>query len=1132
MSLKNAVEIARRFQRAIRIDSDLTDPKALDGYICPQSAVDTLLSMAHQVSETGQGAFTWTGPYGSGKSSLVVILSALLGPSKKIREQAKEIVGDKLAGTLWDLLPPKKEGWNIIPVVGSRQDSIQVIAEALTAQNIPLKKPITSRKVIDALVSNAQANTKTTGGTILFIDEMGKFLEGAAQEGTDVFFFQELAEAASRTNGRLVVVGILHQSFEEYANRLSREMREEWSKIQGRFIDLPINIAGEEQIELLSRAVISKKIPKEHSSTAKEVANIIKSYRPGVSKELSGLLSGCWPLHPSVACLLGPISKRRFGQNQRSIFGFLNSAEPYGFQDFIKHADSDGSYTLDKLWDYLRANLEPSILASPDSHRWAQAVDAVERCEAKSTDILHSLVAKNIALLDLFKDASGLIPSLETLKACFPDTSEKKLKEVLQDLSKWSIVIFKKYIGSYAVYAGSDFDIEQALSEALYDIQEVDFKTLKKLTQLSPILAKRHYHNTGALRWFDLGLTSVSSLEEVVKGYVPTGGSMGKFILAIPTEGESLEQAQKLCRDAARASEEWDIAVGLSQRNWIITNLARELLALHHIRQEKSELSGDAVARKEVDARIAYTSSQLEKELHNAFNSATWYLKHYSEQKCTYFELNQRASELADKLYSKSPRIHNELLNRIKPSSNAVAAQKALMRQMVQFEGDKRLKIDGFPAEGGLFASLLEATGLYKEEEGKWQFVTPASHHRQDPTRLFPLWQVAQEYLDEHKDRTVTIQEIYDIWTAPPFGVREGLLPVLTVAFLLSQRKRLAFYRDGNFQARFTDLEIDYLTNDPSSIQLRWMNISDLTNKILNGISEIAKDLAPDQCLQYQEPIDVARNLIAIFDGLHPWTHRTMALSADTLKIRDLFKHANDPNKFLFDDIPSLFGREGDIEKPANIQKTIKQLREGLNELIEAYPKMLDHLKGQMLRELQVQNVSQKNLTELHERAKNIQQVGGDFRLDAFIARISTFSGSIEDMEGIASLATSKPPRDWVDRDLDQAAVEIMDLAQQFNRLESFARVKGRPDKRHAMAVVVGLKGIPTPLLEEFDVTESERDAVDSVITAVEGALKGSNEKQRNIILAALAELSARYMKQHGEASTTSNGKKREVVAQ
>ena len=94
------------------------------------------------------------------------------------------------------------------------------------------------------------------------------------------------------------------------------------------------------------------------------------------------MLEDCWPLHPIVACLLGPISRRRFGQNQRSIFGFLNSAEPQGFQDFLRYAGDDDIYGPDRLWDYLRINLEPSILASPDGHRWALAMDALERCEA------------------------------------------------------------------------------------------------------------------------------------------------------------------------------------------------------------------------------------------------------------------------------------------------------------------------------------------------------------------------------------------------------------------------------------------------------------------------------------------------------------------------------------------------------------------------------------------------------------------------------------------------------------------------------------------------------------------------------------------------------------------------------
>ena len=85
-------------------------------------------------------------------------------------------------------------------------------------------------------------------------------------------------------------------------------------------------------------------------------------------------------------------------------------------------------------------------------------------------------------------------------------------------------------------------------------------------------------------------------------------------------------------------------------------------------------------------------------------------------------------------------------------------------------------------------------------------------------------------------------------------------------------------------------------------------------------------------------------------------------------------------------------------------------------------------------------------------------------------------------------------------------------MAQRFLRAETFARVKGRPEKRHAMAVVIGMNGRPAPLLEEFHVADSDRAKIDDLIERVAATLEESDSARRNIILAALAELSARYM--------------------
>lgn len=1114
MALIDRIRVARRFLRSIRIDTDLADARALEGFVCPQSSADVLLTMAHHVAETGQGAFTWTGPYGSGKSSLVVALSALLNGNAGLQKQAAKVFGRKLATAIWNAFPAGTKGWRIVPVVGRRDHPVRVIGEAINAAGLVARKPRggwTESQLTRTLTETAARSPKSYGGLILFIDEMGKFLEAAAHERTDIYVFQELAEAASRSNRRLLIVGVLHQAFEEYAHRVSHEMRDEWAKIQGRFVDLAVNAAGEEQIDLISRAIESDHRPAAPGALARTIATLARRERPADAEQLARTLESCWPLHPVVACLLGPISRRRFGQNQRSIFGFLNSSEPHGFQDFLRRASDDELYGPDRLWDYLRANLEPSILASPDGHRWALAAEALERCEAIGGDALHLKLLKAIAVVDLFKERSGLVANFQLLHACFPETSNSALKKVLSQLDNWSFTIFKKFLDAHAIFAGSDFDIDQAVRTALEDVNEVDFTALKTLAGLQPILAKRHYHETGALRWFEVNLTPVRDLVDAAAYYKPDNGAIGQFLLAIPTEAESEDHAAELCREAARRSDKWDIVVGISKRSWAIVTLARELSALESVRNDHPALAGDSVARREVDARLSALQSQLETELHKAFDGALWFRKHHKPKAFRHADLNSLASELADRRFDKCPRLHNELLNRQKPSGSAIAAQNILLRRMVLNEGEPRLGIEGFPAEGGLLASVLEATGLYAGGRKEWSFVQPPQGDA-DRCRLGPMWEAAAAYVKTHADRTIAVSELYDLWRKPPFGVKDGLMPILAVAFILSQRNGLAVYREGIFRARFDDVDVEYLAKDPAAIQLRWMDLSDVARRLLSGMAEIVRNLDHANALAHLEPIDVARGLVAIYEQLPQWTKRTMRLSANAGRVRNLFKRARDPNQFLFDDIPGTLGSDVVLAKDEGLRRVVTGVREGLEELVQAYPSMLHRLRDIMLSELQVPNVSPQSLAELRDRAENIRQLAGDFRLEAFVGRLSQFDGTDAGFEGIASLAANKPPRDWVDPDLDRAAIDIADMAQKFLRAETFARVKGRPEKRHAMAVVIGMDGRPAPMLEEFHIADADRAAVNDVIERVVAALEEADTSRRSIILAALAKLSTRYM--------------------
>lgn len=207
------MNVSRRFTRSVRVDADLNDPEALKGFIATRSAADALIAMSRHRTETGHAAFTWTGPYGSGKSSLAVALAALLRDDAEADLFAR--LGEDVSGSLANAFGGVS-GWSIVPIVGRRADPEAVIVEAISdakGWNIPTRRRGVA--FADWLRDTLEANPDR--GLALIIDEMGKFLELAAQDNADVHVFQDLAEISSRSNGRLLVVGILHQAFDEYA---------------------------------------------------------------------------------------------------------------------------------------------------------------------------------------------------------------------------------------------------------------------------------------------------------------------------------------------------------------------------------------------------------------------------------------------------------------------------------------------------------------------------------------------------------------------------------------------------------------------------------------------------------------------------------------------------------------------------------------------------------------------------------------------------------------------------------------------------------------------------------------------------------------------------------------------------
>jgi len=380
-------------------------------------------------------------------------------------------------------------------------------------------------------------------------------------------------------------------------------------------------------------------------------------------------------------------------------------------------------------------------------------------------------------------------------------------------------------------------------------------------------------------------------------------------------------------------------------------------------------------------------------------------------------------------------------------------------------------------------------------------------------------------FLSKGNGRLVSLGDVYDFWETAPFGMKRGVMPVLAVAFIQAMRDKLAIHRENVFRARFDEIDVEFLIRDPADIQLRWVEGFAKNKDMVASLNALLLSFGHGDPEGEPEVLGVAKGLVAVYVGLPAWVHRTSHLSDVAKRIRDTLKSASDPNQLLFEDLPmACHSTDGGKPGKGNAGKGkagngkskdgrsfVEVVSEGLGELVQAYETMLGKFSDRMLDELQVRDRSGKAFEELRARAENIKDIHGDFRLSAFITRLTEFEWRTQDIEGIASLAANKPPRDWVDNDIDHATVEVASFAEKFIRLESFARVKGRPDKRQSIAVIVGLKGRQEPVHAEFEVSDAEKEDIAEVVAQLEEVVNAEEDKGARVVLAAIAEFSSRY---------------------
>jgi hypothetical protein len=1043
--------VAPRFQRSINLHNDWQDARASSGYIVTPNVAQSLERVSEGLlSDKGQRAFALTGPYGTGKSAFAVFLCQLLSRDGKQAGQAAKLLSSdysELKGRLDAVRKSggSKEGFLAIPVTARRRPIAQLLLEGMISAVVGLKQSKSvcylhssmenslkndgwhdTATIINFLSSVAkEAEKQSFAGILLLVDEAGKTLEYALQDrgGGDVYIFQELAEYANRQSKTPVLFLItLHQMFDDYLELSDRTLRNEWNKVQERFQTVQFSESAATTMQMVASALQpAAALPKEVATAIDEALGLIqKNAMPlplGVEfTDFKVMAHRAWPLHPSVLLAM-PHLFRRLAQNERSIFSYLTSHEPFGFHDHLDlPMDKGGNFIrLHHIYAYLLANFEAGLARLPHAKRLLEANDIINSRQHLTVPQLE--LVQSVALLNVLSEICPLRATPQTLLcATSPSAS---LEQELEALKQQSILTYRRLDGSYRVWEGSDVDIEARINEGRRKLQMEGTSPMEALCHHLPnqtLVARRHSLETGVHRFFNL-IYAENLGKNVLTGAENPDDAAGTIIVLLPQASSKKLEAEAVEKTKGKQR----LIVALPRQIEALRGVVEEVACLRWVEENTEELRDDRIARRELSLRLAMSEQHISQLLQTlldprpapAGNSCQWIWNGHDQRPQRPVDVAKLLSHACDKIYPKSPHVRNELVVRKKISSAAASARRILLESMLNRRTEERLGIEGFPAERSVYESVIHATGIHylDPDSGHWGFRAPPEDNG---TRLRPCWDLMEKTIFSEKIQRLGLVDLFSKFSDVPYGLPDGVHPILFTAFYLLYQDELFLYREDTFVPDVQAAHLELLQRRPDLFSVSGAKI-DGTRKAV--VERLAKGLK-----QPPKTASVVRALYRVLNTLPQVTQKTMQIrNASVVEMRDCLLQAASPEQLLFVDLPRCFGLEPFMQgqkREKDMDRFFEQLNNSLSTLRDHATKLLQKNRNLLLSHCGLSE-SMEGWHELESRATWLAPRIKHEVLTPFLNCVNNGIADDHNARPTLSLIANRPFEQWTDMDLE-----------------------------------------------------------------------------------------------------------------
>lgn len=739
--------------------------------------------------------------------------------------------------------------------------------------------------VISVLEEVTDVLEKKNKGLFIIYDEFGRYLQTLSEKEIyrTMGLLQDLAEFIDHKSNHNNLLLITHKHLSNYFSRYDEDFKNEFNRIEKRYQIYYIKNDQETFFDIANNIISSYNIVSytdDYVNNQKSMLRKFNLFDYNQTVIENKIIKGCYPIHPVAVYLLTKLSEL-YGQNERTLFTFLESRDSGGF---VNHIEKENSYYLPyELFDYFFVNIDLDL--TPEKVKKFGKLE--RRISEKNPN--KSILLNILKFFTLWEETNS--NTLQKLTIPFINYAfNDNVEEYIEELKSLKLIRYNYIYQKLELFEGSLVDINLVVDKMK---KTIPISNEDKINLINSLMYRKYYYSEEYNHMYSITryskniiITSEHFLKSTYELFKDDADIYIYYIININ------DYYQEVKNKIIQIKHNFIIFCVADINIQNFDDLINKWFCLNCLAKDREFYMQDVNLKDEISIEQRDVEYKLSQAINNimSFNTKQeWFYNGNAINITSEISISKFISEIFKKLYKYTPEIKNDMFNRRHITVQQLNAAKKLVDSIIKNPLSENFGINGTGPDYLIYATVFKNNNYLPN--GKISKISD-NGLKELYNRVIRLIGIKQKK---------SFKELIDIFTNPPFGIRKPVIPVLLTGILKNKWNYIMFFGKGSFIPNVNADTLYDMIEHPEDFEFIVFEYDQSYNKFFESMITIYQDYMDIQLMGKPLHIKVAAAMLKWLQSLPKITQTTNNLDEKLLQFRNNLRQIEiDPYRIFF----------------------------------------------------------------------------------------------------------------------------------------------------------------------------------------------------------------------------------------